>query len=107
MTSKLLECWSIGNKLPTCDYGGSFPGMTLPEELQAKAARRLADAAARLKEAEAEVRGAVLEAKAAGLSVNRSAAVAEVHRSTVYRWLREAEQPELDDQGAGADDDAR
>jgi hypothetical protein len=78
--------------------------MTLPEELQAAAARRLADAAARLKEAEAEVRAAVLQARDAKLPVSRSAAVADVHRTTIHRWIREAEAAE---QGAGADDDTR
>ncbi|HTJ71439.1 MAG TPA: hypothetical protein VL551_28110 [Actinospica sp.] len=80
--------------------------MPLPEELQAEAARRLADAAARLKEAEAEVRAAALDAKAAGLPVSRSAVVADVHRTTIHRWIREAEAAAQTDQGAGADADA-
>lgn len=73
--------------------------MTLPEELQAKAARRLADAAARLKEAQAEVRAAVLEAQEAKLSVNRSAAVAEVSRTTIYKWIKEATEEQQEEQG--------
>lgn len=79
----------------------------MPEELQAAAARRLADAADQLRSAETEIRGAVLQARDAKLSVNRSAAVAGVHRTTVYRWLREAEAAETAESETGADDDAR
>jgi DNA invertase Pin-like site-specific DNA recombinase len=67
----------------------------LPEERQAAALRALADAADQLRHAEAVVRAAALNARSVGLSVNRSAARAKVSRSTVDRWLREAEAERL------------
>jgi hypothetical protein len=72
--------------------------MPLPEELHAAAAVRLAAAAARLKEAEAEVKAAALAAKGVGLPVSRAAAVAEVHRATIHRWIREAEAEQKEKQ---------
>lgn len=84
-----------------------FAAMALTEELHAAAARRLADAAEQLRAAEAEVRAAALAAKAVGMSVNRSAEVSGFSRTTVYRWLRDAEATEQQpDDEAGADDHA-
>jgi DNA invertase Pin-like site-specific DNA recombinase len=83
-----------------------FSAMSLTEEVHAAAARRLADAAQRLRDAEAEVRAAALHAKAVGMSVNRSATVAETSRTTVYRWIREAETADQPEQETSADADA-
>lgn len=62
--------------------------MTLIEEIQAAAARRLADAVAQLEQANAEVKAAARQATDSGMSVNRIAGVVGVSRNTVYRWLR-------------------
>ena len=75
----------------------------LPEEQQAAALRALANAADQLRQAESVVRAAALHARSVGLSVNRSAARAKVSRSTIDRWLREAEAEQQGKQGPDAD----
>jgi DNA invertase Pin-like site-specific DNA recombinase len=79
----------LSNSLHRANLRSIFPIMSLIEEVQAAAARRLADAADQLRAAEAEVRAAVEQAGQAEMSVNRIAGVAKVSRSTVYRWLRD------------------
>jgi hypothetical protein len=64
--------------------------MTLPEEQQAAALRRLTDALERERQAAADVRAAAIEAKAAGVSISRLSALANVSRDKVYGWLRKA-----------------
>jgi len=66
--------------------------MTLPEELQGAALRRLTVALEALRAAQTEVEAATAEARDAGVSINRIGGLAGVSRDKVYGWLRSAEE---------------
>jgi hypothetical protein len=66
-------------------------GMTLKEEDQASAVRRLTTALEQLSLAEREVRAALLQAKEADVSVNRMAGLAKSSRGKIYALIAEAE----------------
>ena len=68
--------------------------MTLTEDQQAEALRRLRRAVAKVAAAEAERAEAAQTARELGLSVARIAEVCDTTRDRVYGWLRKFEPPD-------------
>ncbi|HZP54441.1 hypothetical protein [Actinocrinis sp.] len=66
--------------------------MTLTEDQQADALRRLARAVANAEAAQAELVAAADHARGVGVSITRIAEVAKTSRDRVYGWLRKSTQ---------------
>jgi len=60
----------------------------IPEELHAKALRRISEIRRQQRQLEHDLRDAIVAARAVGAPVTRIAEVAETSRDTIYRWLR-------------------
>lgn len=68
--------------------------MTLMEDQQADALRRLARAVTNLEAAQAEVVAAATHARSVDVSITRIAQVAKTSRDRVYGWLKKSESGE-------------
>jgi len=68
------------------------PLMTIPEEEQGAALRRLSEALDGLRAAQAEVDAATVAARAANVSFNRIGTLAGVSRDKVDAWLRAGQE---------------